>query len=149
VDLLVIANSALVPCTGIGASLGTVLAGYVSDKFGSSVAFTFGSSVAFTGLAGVAAAGLGMIWLAMPETRRSALISAGIVESRPIGRETHLPTGPALKEDYIGTRSLTAVLTRPCCAGAGDCAARSGERRKIRELLARGAAKAPLRPFPA
>ena len=49
--------------TGIGASLSTVLAGYVSDKFG--------SSVAFTGLAGVAAVGLAMIWLVMPETRRS------------------------------------------------------------------------------
>jgi predicted MFS family arabinose efflux permease len=51
--------------TGIGASLSTVLAGYVSDKFG--------SSVAFMGLAGVAAAGLAMIWLVMPETRRTAL----------------------------------------------------------------------------
>src|ERR1700687_3652304 len=50
--------------TGIGASLSTVLAGYVSDKFG--------SSVAFMGLAGVAAVGLAMIWFVMPETRRSA-----------------------------------------------------------------------------
>lgn len=50
--------------TGIGASLSTVLAGYVSDKFG--------SSVAFMGLAGVAAVGLAMIWLVMPETRRRA-----------------------------------------------------------------------------
>jgi len=50
--------------TGIGASLSTVLAGYVSDKFG--------SSVAFTGLAGVAAVGFAMIWFVMPETRRSA-----------------------------------------------------------------------------
>jgi len=50
--------------TGIGASLSTVLAGYVSDRFG--------SSTAFTGLAVVAAAGLTMIWFAMPETRRSA-----------------------------------------------------------------------------
>jgi MFS family permease len=48
--------------TGIGASLSTVLAGTVSDKFG--------SSVAFTGLAAVAAVGLAMIWLVMPETRR-------------------------------------------------------------------------------
>lgn len=48
--------------TGIGASLSTVLAGYVSDKFG--------SAMAFTGLAGVAALGLAMIWLLMPETRR-------------------------------------------------------------------------------
>jgi MFS family permease len=50
--------------TGIGASLSTVLAGYVSDKFG--------SGVAFTGLAGVAAGGLMLIWLVMPETRRRA-----------------------------------------------------------------------------
>ena len=50
--------------TGIGASLSTVLAGYVSDRFG--------SSIAFSGLAGVAALGLAMIWLVMPETRRSA-----------------------------------------------------------------------------
>jgi Major Facilitator Superfamily len=50
--------------TGIGAALSTVLAGYVSDKFG--------SSVAFTGLAGVAATGLVLIWFVMPETRRSA-----------------------------------------------------------------------------
>jgi predicted MFS family arabinose efflux permease len=49
--------------TGIGASLSTVLAGYASDKFG--------SSVAFLGLAAVAATGLVMIWLIMPETRRS------------------------------------------------------------------------------
>jgi predicted MFS family arabinose efflux permease len=50
--------------TGIGASLSTVLAGYATDKFG--------SSVAFLGLAAVAATGLAMIWLVMPETRRSA-----------------------------------------------------------------------------
>jgi MFS family permease len=50
--------------TGIGASLSTVLAGYITDKFG--------SSVAFTGLAAVAAAGLALIWLVMPETRRTA-----------------------------------------------------------------------------
>jgi predicted MFS family arabinose efflux permease len=50
--------------TGIGAALSTVLAGYVSDKFG--------SAVAFTGLAGVAAIGLVLIWLVMPETRRSS-----------------------------------------------------------------------------
>jgi membrane-associated phospholipid phosphatase len=40
-----------------------VLAGYVSDKFG--------SGHAFMGLAGVAAFGLLMIWLVMPETRRT------------------------------------------------------------------------------
>ena len=50
--------------TGIGASLSTVLAGYVSDKFG--------SSVAFGGLAGIAAVGLAVTWFVMPETRRSA-----------------------------------------------------------------------------
>jgi MFS family permease len=50
--------------TGIGASLSTVLAGYVTDKFG--------SSVAFLGLAGVAATGLLLILLIMPETRRVA-----------------------------------------------------------------------------
>ncbi len=48
--------------TGIGASLSTVLAGYITDKFG--------SAFAFTGLAGVAALGLATIWLVMPETRR-------------------------------------------------------------------------------
>jgi predicted MFS family arabinose efflux permease len=48
--------------TGIGSSLSTVLAGYVGDKFG--------NTVAFMGLAGVAATGLALIWLVMPETRR-------------------------------------------------------------------------------
>ncbi len=52
--------------TGIGASLSTVLAGYITD--------TFGSSVAFLGLAAVAATGFAMIWLVMPETRRSATL---------------------------------------------------------------------------
>jgi MFS family permease len=47
--------------TGIGAALSTLVAGYVSD--------VFGSSVAFAGLAAVAALGLTIIWLAMPETR--------------------------------------------------------------------------------
>jgi MFS family permease len=50
--------------TGIGASLSTVLAGYVTDKLG--------GSVAFLGLAGVAATGLMLILLIMPETRRVA-----------------------------------------------------------------------------
>jgi MFS family permease len=50
--------------TGIGASLSTVLAGYIADRFG--------GSVAFLGLAAVAATGLATIWLVMPETRRSA-----------------------------------------------------------------------------
>jgi predicted MFS family arabinose efflux permease len=51
--------------TGIGASLSTVLAGYISDKFG--------SAVAFSGLAAVAATGLALIWFVMPETRRSTV----------------------------------------------------------------------------
>ena len=38
--------------------------GYIADRFG--------GSFAFLGLAGVAALGLSMIWLVMPETRRSA-----------------------------------------------------------------------------
>jgi hypothetical protein len=46
------------------ASLSTVLAGYISD--------TFGSGTAFVGLAAVAAVGLTVIWLFMPETRRTA-----------------------------------------------------------------------------
>jgi predicted MFS family arabinose efflux permease len=53
--------------TGIGASLSTVLGGYISDKFG--------SSTAFIGLACVAAVGLLLILLVMPETRRSAVRS--------------------------------------------------------------------------
>lgn len=48
--------------TGIGASLSTVLAGYVADKFG--------APTAFVGLAGVAALGMVMIFAVMPETRR-------------------------------------------------------------------------------
>jgi MFS family permease len=47
--------------TGIGASLSTVLAGYVSDSFG--------SGVAFLGLATIAALGLAVIVFLMPETR--------------------------------------------------------------------------------
>lgn len=49
--------------TGIGASLSTVLAGYITDRLG--------GSIAFLGLAGVAAAGLLLILLLMPETQRS------------------------------------------------------------------------------
>ena len=49
--------------TGIGASLSTVLGGYVSDKFG--------NATAFIGLSGVAATGLLLILLVMPETRRT------------------------------------------------------------------------------
>jgi MFS family permease len=49
--------------TGIGASLSTVLAGYMADRFGSGIAFMW--------LAAVAATGLAMIFLMMPETRRN------------------------------------------------------------------------------
>lgn len=49
--------------TGIGAALSTVLAGYVSDHFG--------SHFAFLGLAAIAVTGLVVVWAAMPETRRS------------------------------------------------------------------------------
>jgi predicted MFS family arabinose efflux permease len=48
--------------TGIGASLSTVIAGFVADRLG--------APVAFMGLAGVAALGLLLIWFVMPETRR-------------------------------------------------------------------------------
>jgi MFS family permease len=46
---------------GIGASLSTTLAGYISDHFG--------SGTAFIGLAAVAALGLVLVWWLMPETR--------------------------------------------------------------------------------
>jgi MFS family permease len=46
---------------GLGASLSTTLAGYVSDHFGSETAFLV--------LAAIAAAGLGCIWGLMPETQ--------------------------------------------------------------------------------
>jgi predicted MFS family arabinose efflux permease len=48
--------------TGVGASLSTVLAGYVSDRLG--------SATAFLGLSGVALAGLLLIAVLMPETRQ-------------------------------------------------------------------------------
>ena len=47
--------------TGIGASLSTVLGGYMSDRFG--------SNVAFASLGAIAALGLISIWFAMPETK--------------------------------------------------------------------------------
>jgi predicted MFS family arabinose efflux permease len=53
--------------TGIGASLSTVLAGFVADRFG--------APTAFVGLACVAALGLAMIWTIMPETRREEPVS--------------------------------------------------------------------------
>jgi len=50
--------------TGIGASISTLFAGYLTDRFN--------SEVAFVALAAVAAAALALVWLAMPETRPKA-----------------------------------------------------------------------------
>lgn len=47
--------------TGIGASLSTTFAGYISDHLG--------SPAAFAGLAAISLVGLGVLWLFMPETR--------------------------------------------------------------------------------
>ncbi len=47
--------------TGIGASLSTTLAGYVTDRFGSSSAFAALAAIAFIGLI--------TLWRLMPETR--------------------------------------------------------------------------------
>jgi predicted MFS family arabinose efflux permease len=49
---------------GVGASLSTTLAGYLSDNFG--------NAVAFSGLAAIAAAGLAAVWALMKETRPTA-----------------------------------------------------------------------------
>ena len=49
---------------GIGASLSTTIAGYLSDHFG--------NAVAFSGLAAIAAAGLAAVWALMKETRPTA-----------------------------------------------------------------------------
>lgn len=46
---------------GIGASISPTLSGYLSD--------TFGSPVAFLGLSAIAAIGLAAVWLLMPETK--------------------------------------------------------------------------------
>jgi MFS family permease len=46
---------------GIGAALSTTLAGFMMDRFG--------SSLAFWSLAGVAVCGLALVWLLLPETR--------------------------------------------------------------------------------
>jgi MFS family permease len=46
--------------TGVGASLSTTLAGWMSDRLG--------SSAAFLGLACIGGAGLILTWLLMPET---------------------------------------------------------------------------------
>jgi predicted MFS family arabinose efflux permease len=53
--------------SGIGASVSTILAGFVADRFG--------APTAFIGLACVAALGLAMIWSIMPETKREEATS--------------------------------------------------------------------------
>jgi MFS family permease len=47
--------------TGIGASLSATLAGYITDRFGSSLAFATLAAIAFIGFI--------VVWLLMPETR--------------------------------------------------------------------------------
>jgi MFS family permease len=47
--------------TGLGASMSTTLAGYLSDHFG--------NAVAFSGLAAIAAAGFAAVWALVKETR--------------------------------------------------------------------------------
>ena len=76
--------------TGIGASLSTVLAGYISDHLG--------SPVAFLSLAAIAAMGLALVFALMPETRpderrstipasrRRPLSLSPISRSRPLRR---------------------------------------------------------------
>jgi MFS family permease len=46
---------------GLGASFSTTLAGYLSDRFG--------SEIAFLGLGAIAVLGLAFLWGLMPETR--------------------------------------------------------------------------------
>jgi MFS family permease len=54
--------------TGIGASMSTTLAGYITDRFG--------SSWAFVALAAIAVVGLTTLWRLMPETRPQAAAEA-------------------------------------------------------------------------
>ena len=87
--------------TGIGASLSTVLAGYISDKLG--------SSTAFMSLAGVAAFGLLMIWLMMPETRRAPLKRrTRAVRQAPTRRRDRL----AIQRVVAGRRKVPAERPR-------------------------------------
>src|SRR4029078_4758756 len=58
-----LAQGVLGTAIGIGASISTTLAGYLSDHFG--------SQVAFLGLAGIATAGAFLVWSMMPETRQA------------------------------------------------------------------------------
>ena len=73
--------------TGIGASLSTVLAGYVTDLFG--------SGVAFLGLAVIAWLGFAVIALLMPETRRVAPAELRPTPSCGRARCRARPTGPS------------------------------------------------------
>jgi MFS family permease len=58
------AQGAVGMAVGIGASLGTALAGYIADRLGSAATFLF--------LAGAAAAGLLLVISLMPETKPRA-----------------------------------------------------------------------------
>jgi len=49
---------------GVGASISPTLSGYLTDQFG--------SAIAFLGLAGIATLGLAGVWLLLPETRPQA-----------------------------------------------------------------------------
>jgi MFS family permease len=49
---------------GVGATLSTAIAGFVADKFG--------VNTSFFGLAAAGALAVGLVWLAMPETRDAA-----------------------------------------------------------------------------
>jgi predicted MFS family arabinose efflux permease len=62
---------------GVGATLSTTLAGYVSDHFGSHTAFLV--------LAAIAAAGLACIWALMPETRPTDESTPGADGEAPAG----------------------------------------------------------------
>ena len=70
---------------GIGAALSTLLAGYVVDHFG--------RSVAFVTLAGVATIGLAIVVMLMPETRPDA--------EEMIGEETGETVAPDLIERRV------------------------------------------------
>ena len=59
---------------GIGASVSTVLAGYLIDHFG--------RGIAFFGLGGIALLGLALVWLAMPETRPEEEKGRAVVGAR-------------------------------------------------------------------
>jgi MFS family permease len=58
-----LAQGALGTAVGLGAALSTTLGGVLAHRFG--------FSVSFLGLAGVAAVAFGLLWMAIPETRRA------------------------------------------------------------------------------